>query len=140
MATAFIDQGIVKLLETVVDDETNQVPVFGEIVPKNQRAPFITIQTITDVSLARHINGPTGLSQDLFQIDAYSNDRLESKRIARQIRLILDGYRGTVTIGADSVRIAGCSKQNGRSFVENDLDPKLYRASVDYLFTYKEDI
>lgn len=135
MATALIDQGVKKLLEPVITPEA----VFANIVPQNQRAPFITFQRVTGNKI-RDINGPSGLAQTTFQIDAYSDAYLESKQLADGIRLILDGYRGIVTIGADSVRIAGVSFQAERDFVDDTVDPKLYRSSIDYLFMYDEDI
>ncbi len=133
MATALIEQGLVKLLEPLA------IPVFTMIVAEKQRAPFITYQTVAGNKI-RSINGPSGLAQKTFQIDAYSDSAIGSKEIARDIRLILDGFRGTVTIGADSVRIGGVSMQSERDFIEDNVNPKLYRASVDYLFTYDEDI
>lgn len=135
MATAEIDQGIVELLKGVITPQA----VFGGIAPEKQRSPFITFQRVFG-SKIRAINGPSGLSQSTFQIDVYSDDYAESRTLAKAVRIILDGFRGTVTIGADSVRIGGCSITGERDFTEDDTDPKLYRASVDYLFTYDEDI
>lgn len=134
MATALIDQGVKELLDPVVSEA-----VFARIVPQNQRAPFITFQRVTGNKI-RDINGPSGLAQTSFQVDVYADAYLECKQLADAVRLILDGYRGTVTIGADSVRIAGVSFQAERDFIDDGVDPKLYRSSVDYLFMYDEDI
>lgn len=138
MVTLYIEQAIGELLSTTVDDETNPVPVYAGIAPTNQRAPFITHQLVVGSGASPHINGPSGIEQDQFQIDMYSENKLEVLSIARQVRLILDGFRGTVTIGADNIRVGGVSKQTGRSLPEDNTDPKLYRQSVDYLFTYEE--
>lgn len=134
MAALLIDQAIVDLLTPVVVDG-----VFAQIVPKNKRAPFISFQRVAGLKF-RDINGPSGLAQTTFQIDIFSDSYLESKQLTDSVRLILDGYRGTVTIGPDSIRIAGVSMQAERDFIEKDVDPKLYRASVDYLFTFEEEI
>lgn len=130
----FIDQAIVSLLSSVASGD-----VFANLAPEDQRAPFVTFQRVVGNKF-RDINGPSGLAQTTFQIDVYSDSYLESKQLASAIRLILDGYKGTVTIGGDSVRIAGVSMQTERDFVEDDTDPKLYRSSVDYLFIYEEEI
>ena len=112
--------------------------VFGGIAPETQRAPFITFQRVSG-SKVRDINGPSGLAQTTFQIDAYDDDYVGNKTLADDIRKILDGFRGTVTIGPDSIDVGGVSMQGERDFVESETDPKLYRASVDYLFTYHEE-
>ena len=134
MATAIIDEGIVKLLEGVANGDT-----FAGIAPENQRSPFITFQRVSGDKV-RAINGPSGLAQSTFQIDTYSKDYAECRQIADQVRKILDGFRGTVTIGSDSVRIGGVSMTGERDFTEDNTKPKLYRASVDYLFTFDEDL
>jgi len=134
MDDLLIDQGVKELLDPVIVDS-----IYAGIAPQSKRAPFIIFQRITGNKI-RDLNGPSGLAQVVFQIDAYADGYLESKQFADVIRLILDGYRGTVTIGDDSVRIAGVSFQAERDFVEDDVDPKLYRSSVDYLFTFEEGI
>lgn len=136
MATAEIDQAIVELLKAVIPGGGD---VYGGIAPPSQRAPYITFQRVFGEKI-RAINGPSGLAQTTYQIDAYSADYAESRSLAKAIRIILDGFRGTVTIGADSVRIGGCSMTGERDFTEDKPNPKLYRASVDYLFTFDEDI
>ncbi len=136
MATLEIDQGIVELLKTVIPGGG---AVYGGIAPENQRPPFIVFSRVFG-SKIRAINGPSGLAQSTYQIDVYSADYAESRNLSKAVRLILDGFRGTVTIGADSIRIGGVSMAGERDFTESDTNPKLYRASVDYLFTYDEDI
>ena len=136
MATAEIDQAIVELLKNVLPGGGD---VYGGIAPANQRSPFITFQRVFGTKI-RAINGPSGLAQATYQIDVYSDDYAESRSLAKAVRIILDGFSGTVTIGADSIRIGGCSMTNERDFTEDKPNPKLYRASVDYLFTFDEDI
>lgn len=134
MATALIDQGVQSLLDAVLSGK-----VYANLAPQNARAPFVTFHRISGQKI-RHINGPSGLAQTVFQVDVYADANLESRQISDSIRLALDGYKGTVTIGADSVRIGGVSMQAERDFIESSVDPKLYRSSVDYLFIYEEDV
>ena len=98
---------------------------------------FGNLEVATVGSFIREVGGE-GLKGGLptFQVDIYSNDYLEVKSIADTIRLTIDGYRGTV----ETVRIGGVSLVNERDFVEENIDPKLYRYSVDYLITYEEAI
>lgn len=134
MATALIQQGIISLLSAVASGK-----VYGSIAPENARAPFVTFQKVSGFKV-RDINGPSGLARTVFQLDMYEDDYASCVQLADQVRKILDGFAGTVTIGADSVNIGGVSMQGERDFVESGTDPKLYRASVDYLFKYEEDL
>ena len=134
MATALIQQGIKSLLSGVAGGK-----VYGSIAPEDARAPFVTFQKVSGFKV-RDINGPSGLARTIFQLDMYHDDYTSCVQLADQVRKILDGFSGTVTIGADSVIIGGVSMQGERDFIEDGTEPKLYRASVDYLFKYEEDL
>lgn len=134
MATLFIDQAVKYLLDSLSIGD-----VYAQHAPEEARPPFVTFQRISGRKF-RDINGPSGLSQATIQIDVFSDDHLVALQISDSIRILLDGYRDTVTIAPDSIRIAGVSFQEERDFIESNTDPELYRASVDYLFTYEEDI
>jgi hypothetical protein len=132
MATLEIEAGILDLIGGVAE-------CYALLAPESARSPFIVYQRISGAKW-RDINGPSGMAQTFFQIDIYSNDYAESLSLNTQVRKILDGYKGTVTIGLDTVRIGGVSFQNERNFVEDNVKPKLFRFSVDYLFTYEEGL
>lgn len=134
MAQLLIDQAIVDLLDTVSGSK-----IFAGIVPEDVRPPFMTFQRISGFKV-RDINGPSGLARSIFQIDMYSDDNSVCRQLADDVRKILDGFSGTVTIASDNIIIGGVSMQAERDFTEDNVDPKLYRASVDYLFKYEEDI
>ena len=134
MAQLLIDRAIVDLLDTVSGSQ-----IYAGIVPEDKRPPFMTFQRISGFKV-RDINGPSGLPRTIFQIDMYSDDNAICRQLADDVRKILDGFSGTVTIGPDSIIIGGVSMQAERDFTEDDVDPKLYRASVDYLFKFEEDI
>ena len=138
MARLYIDQAVVELINGLLSNESETIPVYAGIVPNNVKEPYIIYQRVAGFKPARHINGPSIFGQTTFQIDVYSNNYLEVKRIADEIRQILDGYKGTVTINSDSIRIAGCSMVSERDSVEENVEPKIYRASVDYDFMFQE--
>lgn len=134
MAQLLIDRAIVDLLDTVSGSQ-----IYAGIVPEDKRPPFMTFQRISGFKV-RDINGPSGLARTIFQIDMYSDDNAICRQLADDVRKILDGFSGTVTIASDNIVIGGVSMQAERDFTEDDVDPKLYRASVDYLFKFEEDI
>ena len=132
--SAYLEQAIGVLLSPVA-------PVYDTLAGQSARAPYITYTFIVGTTW-RYINGPSGIRQVTVQVDAYSQTVSGRAQMARDIRLILDGYRGIVSAGNDSpqatLRIAGVSYQNERTFIEDGVDPKLYRSSVDYLFTIED--
>lgn len=134
MAQLLLDYAVVDLLSGIAGGN-----IYAGIVPEEKRPPFVSFQRISGFKV-RDINGPSGLARTIFQIDIYSNDNAECRQLADDVRKILDGFSGTVTIGPDSIIIGGVSMQAERDFIEDNVDPKLYRASVDYLFKYEEDI
>lgn len=108
--------------------------------PQNQTTPFVVFQEVASERW-RTINDRTGMCQDTFQIDVYGSTMNEAKELALSIENSLDGYRGTVYYGSDSpqdfVRIAGISRQDGGSTIDQTDEPFLYRAYADYLVTYE---
>jgi len=130
MAEAYLEQAMKSLLNSIA-------PYYNDLAPESQSAPFIVGTIITD-NRWRAINGPSGMTQTTVQVDLYADGIEDRASYGRQIRQALDGYRGTVAIGSDTLRIGGISLQNQLSFLEDGTDPKLYRLSGDYLVTFEE--
>lgn len=114
--------------------------VYAAVAPQKAPAPFIIIQRVAGERW-RSLQGPSGMGQARIQVDAYANDYYGAKALAVAIENILDGYRGIVLYGAtspqQSVRIGGCSLLEEVDMLDETDDPKLFRVSSDYLFTYQ---
>lgn len=107
--------------------------VYPVQAPQNPTYPLVTYQRISAVRV-RSVDGPSGLAQPRIQVDAYATTYAGAKALAAAIRGALDGYRGT----AGGVRVGGVSLLSDIDFFEEDVDPKLYRVSMDYLVTHDE--
>lgn len=72
----------------------------------------------------------SSLAQKRYQLDAWAETYAEAHAIALQVRTALDGYRGTVTSGADSLTLQGVLIEGER----DDYDPetRIYRVIQEY--------
>jgi hypothetical protein len=129
------EYAIHELIKTLAD--TN---VFYMKAPKDAPSKYIIMQNITG-DRDRHINGPSGMAQDYFQIDAYAEKYYDAKALAAEIEETLDGYKGTVYYGDNSpqdfVRIGGISFQSAEDAYDQTDEPFLYRVIAEYLVTYE---
>jgi hypothetical protein len=83
--------------------------------------------------------GPSGLNQPRYQIDAWAATIDGAFSLADAIKERLDGFRGTVNYGADpvqSVVIQGAFFADERE--DYDAGSKLYRVSRDYMIWFEE--
>jgi len=79
--------------------------------------------------MATHDNAG-GLAAPRFQFDAWATTYAAAKAITDQIRAALNGYKGTITIGADSVVVQASLVDDER--YDPDMDAGLERLSSDY--------
>ena len=121
--------------------EEDPVRVYYSVADDNSEAPYIIIQRV-DSDRWRHVNGPSGTVQATMQIDFYSEEKWETKRLAQLVEGVLDGYAGSVPITGTSpmyvCKFAGISCQNDVDLYDKTANPYLYRVSADYLVTYEQ--
>lgn len=78
-------------------------------------------------------SGVSSLQHPRFQIDCYASTYLAAVQLARQVKTLLDGFRGTMgayTVGASFMEDAG----------KDDHDPETgrHRVGVDVVIWHKE--
>ncbi|OAN53894.1 hypothetical protein A6A04_13460 [Paramagnetospirillum marisnigri] len=101
--------------------------------PQRVTAPFVTFQRISGTRW-RTITGPTGMAQPRIQIDAYATTYAGAKALATTIRQAIDGYRGAI----GGVRVGGIALVSDQDLYEGDVNPALYRVSMDFMVTHDE--
>ena len=104
-------------------------------LPQGQREPSIVYQRITGLG-DHHMQGPSGLTRPRFQIDAYAQTPDDATRLADLVKARLDGYRGPMTAGSETVAVQGVFFDTERELYDGDLE--LYRISRDYLIWWEE--
>lgn len=104
-------------------------------LPQGQREPSIVYQRITGLG-DHHMQGPSGLTRPRFQIDAYAQTPDDATRLADLVKARLDGYRGPMTAGSETVAVQGVFFDAERDGF--DAGTGLYRVSRDYLMWFEE--
>jgi len=126
-----LEEGLVTWLKA-----QSPVPASGRIYPAGTRpkqgsVPAITYLLVSDVP-SRSLSGPSGLARARLQLDHWESTALLAKTRARTVRLLIDGYSGSM----GTVAVTSISRLN--TYSNYDPKAKEHRTIVDYLITYKE--
>lgn len=154
MATLLIEQALVSRLKsdatlaTLLGATAADPHIHPSVMVQQEALPVIVYQKISDVP-DYVMGGQSGLSVTRFQITVWtgmdpatSGGYLQACAITDRVRMILSGWHGTVTIGADSIDVNYVTLDNQ---IDN-YDPEAGRGLAmqarisDYLITYKQTI
>lgn len=111
--------------------------VYPLTLPEDAHIPAITFQRIPGRGRTMAHDGPTGYVSTRAQIDAWAQDYETAHAIAKQVRLELDGFRGTIG-SADPVTVAEIKFDDDR----DDYNPEipLYRVIMSAAVDHQEDV
>lgn len=130
-----------KLLAASAVSNLVSTRIYPLMAPQNVVAPFVVYQRISVVRY-RGLSGPTRTAQPRIQIDSYAADWKGAHELAGAIRQALDGFKGDVPYGdaspQETLRIKACSLQTDRDFLDETVQPVLYRVSADYFVMFDE--
>jgi len=138
MATLSIEAGLVyKLTNTAGITALVSTRVYLETIPQGATLPCITYQRISTPRLTAHdTSGSAGTASPRFQFDAWATTYASARAIADALRAALNGYKGTITSGADSVVVQSILIDGESS--EPDLVAGLARIRSDYVIYHVE--
>lgn len=138
MATLSIEEGLVyKLSTTAGIIALVSTRVYNIRIPQGATLPCITITRISTPRLHTHdSSGSAGTAYPRIQIDAWGTTHSNVKAIANAIRAALNGYKGTITSGADTVVVQGALTDD--ETIEFDPETELYRSRTDYIVWHVE--
>lgn len=114
-------------------------PLYAEKAPQDARAPYLIYEIIL-VDRWASLDGPSGVSQSSITIECRAPGKAACDVLAKQLRLCLDNYRGTVTgpNGTLKIRTARCRDEGTAE--ESTVDPALFVVTQEYLITHEEDV
>ncbi len=76
-------------------------------LPHETKKPYLVYRRISSRH-EHHMEAASGLVFTMIQIDGYAGTYSASKKLADKVRLALDGYQGSVTVGSESLTIEEC--------------------------------
>jgi hypothetical protein len=138
MGTLTIEAGLVyKLTNTVGLTALISTRVYLERIPQGATLPCLTYQRISTPRVHTHdTSGSAGTAYPRFQFDAWATTYASAKAITDALRAALNGYKGTITSGADSVVVQASLVESETS--QPDLEADLARISSEYVIWHLE--
>ena len=143
MAALSPEEAIITLLEAD-SAVTNKVStrIYPEYGPQNPVFPFIVYTRIL-ANHEHHMTAASGLVFPRIELVMFGERYMQVVNLATAVREALDGYRGTVTVGADSLVIALCHLDNDQSAALEPSDGRempIRSITHDYLVAHAESI
>jgi hypothetical protein len=105
--------------------------LFPDYFPQSEQLPAIAY-TLEDDSSQQTQQGPSGMRAAIYQINIWAETRREVMAVAREVRLALDGYRGTFK----DIPIVGAFLDSLNR--ERDSDTGAYCVSMRFTIHYLE--
>lgn len=134
-----IEEGLYGLLKGDTDlaalltTAPQAVRIYPVKLPQAPVLPCLTFQRISTVRDRDH-DGPSGVTQVRFQLDAWAEDPTGAQQIANAVRVILDGYQGPA--GGNGEYVHNAWSESEEEIYEDE--PKLYRVSQDFFVEHEE--
>lgn len=105
--------------------------IYPLIMPQDAAFPAVTYQKISGPRVHAK-EGPLGEAYPRFQVSVWAKEFGDSRRVSEQVRLALDGWRGTV---------AGVTVRDSALANETDLyesDTATYHTALDFIIWHIE--
>jgi hypothetical protein len=118
--------------------------------PQGDSYPLIVFRKVSDVP-DYAMGGQSGLSEARIQIHCWAQDAPgggsagaygQAKALAEAVRLRLSGWRGTVTVGADSIVIDHIGLENQEDLFDPETGSGIAIKGVgcDYVVAYRQQV
>ena len=107
------------------------IRVYPSLLPQKVTYPAVRYSRVSGERLRSH-SGASGLAMPRFQIDAWAETYDEAKAVAKQIRLALDNFSGTVA----TVKIHAAFLDSDRDLYDDKAE--VFAVSADYTIAHQE--
>jgi len=110
-------------------------------LPQSVTLPAVTYQRISTPREITHDQGNDAsdggeLAMPRFQFTAWAETFASAKAVSKQIRKALNGYKGTLGTGQNTVKVYGMLAESEMDFY--DPDSNLHWTAVDYFIHHEE--
>lgn len=107
--------------------------VYSIKLPSNCTFPAVTYFRVSS-NPVESMTGSSALSFARFQLDSWAKTYTEAKNLAEQVRLCLQGYKGTIA----GITFFGVNFIGDRDLFDDEAE--IYRVSADYWIHYNETL
>lgn len=113
-----------------------------EYVPQSAVLPYLTFG-ISSRPHESSLSGASGLARARVQLDVWSDLSTETESIADDVRMLIDGYRGTLGSGGNTIVVRNVFLDDEESSSEARTDGTgvaLYRHRMDWILWHTETV
>ena len=110
--------------------------LYPEMLPEGVTLPAAMYLMVTSPKVTTRDSGPASLAISLYQFTCYATTYAGARALAKQVRLALDGYQGTMG-GASGVRVDGAWVVDERDGYTESLE--MYQVQVDVMLQHAEE-
>lgn len=111
--------------------------LYPKRLPEGVTLPAATYVMVTSPKVTTRDSGAASLALTLFQFTCYAATHAGARALAKQVRLALDGYSGTMG-GASGVRVDGAYVSDERDGYTESLE--MDQVEVDVMIQHAEEI
>lgn len=110
--------------------------VYPDILPQEPALPAVTYIR-RGVERSKTFCGTESLARSSFQLDTWAKTYAEAEELAQAVRAALTDFVGTMG-GSPGVYVSDVALEN--DFDLSDLEPGLFRVSMDFLVSHAETL
>ena len=109
--------------------------VYPEYAPQSAAKPYVTFQRISDVSIARHMQGSGGCWEAIYQVNVVGTGASDTYTVSDAIRNDLDGIQGVTEAGIQLLRVSLTSERDDSTLFNGSQD-ETYEVQMDFTIFY----
>lgn len=105
-------------------------------LPQTVVLPALVYQRISTARTQTHDQSSSGLAQPRFQLTVYAETFNSAKSATNQVRSVLAGFKGSFTVGAETIAVGGILQEGEQDFF--DQGSGLFYTASDYFVYHQE--
>lgn len=113
--------------------------IYPDVAPQGTRLPWVTFTDVTD-DPDHHMQGASGLSLALIQIDVWAASSVDRRTLANYIKNRMDGVISATIAGLSVDSIMLQRRKNSYESPPDGSESGVFRQMMEFTFKYREPL